>query len=374
MNNCPIILVPGLLGWGPDALLGLPYWGVAERLPTTLEKYVATLGPVSSSHDRACELAFQIKGGRVDFGTAHSAAEGHAQFGRTYTKPFYPQWSAKHPVHLVGHSMGGPTIWLLQHLLAIDFFGWGSNANWVKSLTSLSGVLNGSTATYFFGADERSGLLRDLSIGRFLSSVIELHVRLAGDFFDRVYDFQLDQWGIDTGIPLDRLMIKLEQSPMFRGMDNGAYSLTIQALLEQNRVCATNPQTHYFSYATEQSSAGFFGDYHYPEFRMNPFLFPTSLYMGRASYALPFYPGFRASDWWHNDGLVSVYSQLFPRISGNHPDGGPIVPESQTLPGRWYHEIINSTDHGDIVLLPEPHQIGSQRRFYARLFERLANL
>ncbi|HXC51438.1 MAG TPA: hypothetical protein VN634_11175 [Candidatus Limnocylindrales bacterium] len=374
MNDHPVILVPGLLGWGPDELFGLPYWGVAQKLNTTLRKFVAMLGPVSSSHDRACELAYQIKGGRVDFGSAHARTEGHSQFGRTYSTPFHPQWSESNPVHLVGHSMGAPTIWLLQHLLASDFFGWGSNANWVKSLTSISGVLNGSTATYFFGADERTGLLHDFSIGHFLSSAIELQVRVAGDLFDRLYDFQLDQWGIDSGQPLDRLMAQLARSPMFRGRDHGAYSLTIQALLEQNAVCRTNPDTFYFSYATEQTAEGLFGGYHHPEFWMNPFLFPTAFYMGRASYAHPFYPEFRASDWWHNDGLVSVYSQLYPRISGNHPVGGPISDLSSTSPGRWYHEIVEHTDHGDIVLFPEPDQIKPQRRFYRRLFDRLSEL
>jgi hypothetical protein len=35
-------------------------------------------------------------------------------------------------------------------------------------------------------------------------------------------------------------------------------------------------------------------------------------------------PGFRSSDWWPNDGLVSVHSQTYPRIAGEHTIAGDI--------------------------------------------------
>ena len=124
---------------------------------------------------------------------------------------------------------------------------------------------------------------------------------------------------------------------MFRGKDNAAYSLTVQGLLEQNAMCLTNADTYYFSFATEQTSEGFLTGYHYPEPRMNPFAIPTALYIGRKRFKHEFYPGFRSSDWWHNDGLVSVYSQLYPRISGEHPVGGEIGMRDHFRPGQWYY-------------------------------------
>lgn len=377
-NHHPVILCHGLFGWGPSEVGAFPYWGTARIVPSPLRRREASVGPISSSHDRACELAFQIKGGRVDYGEEHALRAGHDRFGRTYagTAMLHPEWSDQRPVHLVGHSMGAPTIWMLQHLLATDFFGWGSNANWVKSITCIAGVLNGSTATYFLGCDEVTGLIDEDSIGDFLARAIELHIRIAGDLFDRFYDFDLDHWRI-AGRPSHRLEVQLQriaESPVFRGKDNAAYSLTIQGLLEQNALCQTHPETHYFSYVTEQTFAGILTGHHYPEPAMNPFAIPTALYIGHKTFQRSFYPGFRSADWWHNDGLVSVYSQMFPRIAGVHPVGGEIGSHTHFQTGRWYHEILNSVDHIDIVALPQLGKIGFQRRFYTGLFERLASL
>jgi hypothetical protein len=99
---------------------------------------------------------------------------------------------------------------MLQQLLAADFFGWGSNAHCVKSISSISGVSNGSTATYFLGCSEETGRIKEDSIGDFLARAIELHIRITGDLFDRFYDLDLDQWSI-TVEPSDRLAAQVQR-------------------------------------------------------------------------------------------------------------------------------------------------------------------
>lgn len=375
-NDYPVVLVHGLFGWGPAELTGFPYWGTGLTVPSPLRRLVASVGPISSLHDRACELAFQIRGGQVDYGEAHAAEEGHLRYGKTYPA-LYPTWSEEQPVHLVGHSMGGPTIRLLQQLLADDYFGWGTTHRWVASISSVSGVLNGSTATYFFGCDETTGLVEEDSALSYLGRAIELFLRATGGLFDRFYDFDLDQWEIEAmraGERLDGYVQRIARSPMFRGKDNGAYSLTLQSLLDQNARCLTYPDTYYFSYATEQTVSGYLSQHAYPEPDMNPFLIPISLYIGGKHFARPFYPGFRSEDWWPNDGTVSVYSQQYPRTAGNHPVGGPIDDDAGFDPGAWYYQQLDDMDHIDIVALPQLNQVGRQKRFYRSLFERLVKL
>ena len=74
---------------------------------------VPDLGALTSVHDRARELFYYLKGGRVDYGEAHSAACGHGRFGRAYDRGHYPLWDEAHPVHLVSHSAGAQVARLL---------------------------------------------------------------------------------------------------------------------------------------------------------------------------------------------------------------------------------------------------------------------
>jgi len=69
----PVVFVHGLMGWGQRAGINavLPYWGMTTGSLTSYlnslgyETYSATVGPISSAWDRACELVELLGAGMV---------------------------------------------------------------------------------------------------------------------------------------------------------------------------------------------------------------------------------------------------------------------------------------------------------------------
>jgi hypothetical protein len=269
---------------------------------------------------------------------------------------------------------------MLQYLLQKDFWKIGSNANWIKSISGISPVFNGSTLPYFLGCDPTTGLLNG-TVGNSLARILEIIAGAVGAKFEHLYDFDLEHWpDIAERQPSETVMDYLNrvgESKLFKGEDNAAYDLTLQALRDQNSKIETYPNTFYFSYVTEQTTQLLFSSHHVPDLGMNPMLAGFAFYMGTHPFADGSfgYNEFKSADWRENDGAVPSFSQMYPRIAGNHPVGGPISNQRENFqPSRWYWEFLHDRDHLDVVMLPELDQIAWQRAFYSRLFERLANL
>ena len=126
------------------------------------KSYEASISAFGSNYDRAVELYYYIKGGRVDYGAAHAAKYGHKRYGKTY-EGVYKDWKPGQKVHLVGHSMGGQTIRQLEELLRngnpeevkyqkehggeISPLYKGNNDNMVSSITTLGTPHNGTHAS-----------------------------------------------------------------------------------------------------------------------------------------------------------------------------------------------------------------------------------
>ncbi|MBQ4267791.1 MAG: hypothetical protein IJB93_06320 [Clostridia bacterium] len=163
----PLIFVHGMFGWGEHEGINnlIPYWGatsgnITEHMSELgCVSHAASVGPVSSAWDRACELYAQLTGTWVDYGKAHSEKCNHKQFGRKYDKPLIEEWSAENKIHLIGHSFGGTTIRMLAHLLThgapeeVEASGAnvsplfkGGHGDWIASLTAICSPLNGTAA------------------------------------------------------------------------------------------------------------------------------------------------------------------------------------------------------------------------------------
>ena len=186
----PVVFVHGLMGWGQRAGINavLPYWGMTTGSLTSYlnslgyETYSATVGPISSAWDRACELYAQLTGTTVDYGAAHAAAHDHARYGITYDQPLFAGWGTKRAVNLVGHSFGGATTRQFLELMANGSaeevaaakaagtapspLFTGGKRSWVHSMTEIAAPHNGTTFIESNGAimDAATNLAETLAL------------------------------------------------------------------------------------------------------------------------------------------------------------------------------------------------------------------
>lgn len=379
-NDYPIILVHGLAGWGEGEMLDVKYWGGESDIESYLSNnghttLTATVGPVSSNWDRAIELYYYIKGGTVDYGAKHAEEHGHERFGRTYPG-IYPEWDGKSKIHLIGHSMGGLTIRLLNELLVngaaeeiayaeehpdmevAPLFQGGND--WVHSITSVATPHNGST---FANDDEKVPFIKELVLN---------FASLSGVNQDNlIYDFKLDHWGLkrQSGERFRAYMDRVMNSSIWDSDDISVYDLTTEGAAKLNERAATDPNVYYFSYTGDATYKGQGGKY-YPLLSMNPFMWDASIHMG--SYTNNDSNPVVDESWWPNDGLVNVISGKYPLGHDNKP-----FDQQNIQKGVWNHHQVNyAWDHLDYIGLSLAHGIGIREvnRFYLKMAEQLHEL
>ena len=379
-NDYPIVLVHGLAGWGEDEFLGYHYWGGLRDIVKNLnasgyETIQATVGPVSSNYDRAVELYYYLKGGKVDYGTAHAKEHGHDRYGRTY-QGLYQEWDQENKVHLLGHSMGGQTVRTLvellengseeerEHLRLNPQEGMSplftGDKSWVHSVTSLATPHNGST---FADQENVIPFIKDLVIkAAGAAGVLEKSI---------VYDFKLDQWGLKrkAGESFNSYMNRVLTSKIWESEDISAYDLSTAGAAELNEQVKTHPGVYYFSYTGNASYKGALSGNYYPISTVNPIMKGISLQMGSYKRQSPG-PVIDRS-WLQNDGIVNV-------ISSKYPFGQPQQAyNGQAQQGVWNHlPIMEGWDHIDFIDILGSNTPGYWNiyQYYQEVAERLHEL
>ncbi|MBQ6020738.1 MAG: helix-turn-helix domain-containing protein, partial [Clostridia bacterium] len=379
----PYILVHGLGGWGDGAGINSvsKYWGadscdLAGYLDAQgYEVYVPTVGPVSSTWDRACELYAQLTGGTVDYGKAHSAAHHHARYGRTYRQALVPDWGQpgrRARVNLIGHSYGGATVRLLASLLAfgdpaelaaggedISLLFVGGKDSFVNSVTTLCAPHNGSSLTCIIddlgssvGYRNTTELIASLC---FACEGITAPVR-------GVYDLMLDQFGIGPvtgGLPE---IVNALNAVTRSENDHAGYDLSPAGAAELNGKIRTVAGVCYLSYSYSTTERGRVFTVQVPDSSTLSVLYPLALAMG--SYAGKKDGGITVDkSWRENDGLVSVVSARYPFTETYTEFTQGTVPTR----GLWNVMPTRKGHHGTAIGLGAGKQ--KTEAFYDGLFE-----
>lgn len=380
----PNVFVHGLLGWGgKDALSkAVPYWGLASGdvlrflNESGYECCAASVGPISSAWDRACELYAQLTGTTVDYGVAHARRFGHERFGRTYSEPLIPDWSAEQKINLIGHSFGGATSRLLLELLSNGcaeevreakrigaepsaLFA-GGKGDWVHSITALAAPHNGSTFTA--AQPNATAALSDV----FSTAALALGISA----FKGVYDFQLDQFGIvrDPEETLTEAVLRMLVTRQLPRGDNAFDDLSVDGALALSARIAMQPHVYYFSEPACRTVQSLISYDYKPGLGMTPLLRPFASAIGR--YSGEATPGGVPIDktWLPNDGLVNT-------VSARCPQGAPcrdVTDETASFePGVWNVLPVRQLDHLAMVGGVFNTNFVQTRRFYRAVMARI---
>ena len=329
------IFVHGLSGWGRyDKIYRYaPYWGgrngdLMEYLGAQGYRcHAASVDPVGSAWDRACELYAQLTGTVVDYGAEHSARCGHERFGTDYSgNPLIPDWSAGGKIVLLGHSFGGATVRLFAEILAngspteqtatdpaeLSSFFRGGQGDRIHALVTLAAPTNGTTAY---------DLWDDASFDPDAVEIPKLDLML-GKLFKGGSDKDRDG--------------RIED-------DYAACDMHIDHALALNAAIETRPDVYYFAVPCSASARSVGGN-HIPRMnKMEGMFRKTSRLMG--AYTGTTAGGVVIDDAWReNDGLVNT-------ISSYAPFGAPAqaYDPAHIVPGVWNEMPVFDGDHMSII-------------------------
>lgn len=375
-NDYPFIFVHGMFGWGENEGINkyMPYWGATTGSLTEylnrlgFESYAASVGPISSAWDQACELYAQLTGSTVDYGKAHSKKFGHVRYGRKYKKPLFEGWSAEKKIHLIGHSFGGNAIRMLTHLLtygAVEEMNetgdktsplfCGGMGDLICSVTAICSPLNGTGA---YEAAERIKLVTPLIWGAYTYAGVFGRSRLNG----KLVDFHLEQFGLtDSPDARNREPIGKAIKKVAHTKDNIGFDMSPEGALIMNERIKITPSVYYYSYPFDATKEYRDGELRVPAYTDFFLMFMTStLMLKNAAYDVKKLN--KQADF-KNDGLVNV-------TSANHPSNEPsAVFDGEGKAGVWNVMPIQRGDHGTpIGLFADKTQT---RGFYVEMLTRL---
>lgn len=355
-NQYPVVFVHGFLGFAGDNQFSLApkYWGGTKYnidRNLTNEGYnvhEANIGAFSSNYDRAVELYYYVKGGRVDYGAAHAAKYGHHRYGRTY-KGIMRDWEPGKKIHFIGHSMGGQTIRQMEEFLrngnqeeieyqrqhggTISDLFTGGKDNMVASITTLGTPHNGTPA-----ADK-------IGTRKLVKETINRIGRLSGGK-DVDIDLGFSQWGLKQQ-PNESYIDyaeRVSKSKIWNTEDQAVNDLTTQGAEKINQQTSLNPNIVYTTYTGSATHTGPLGN-ELPNSSEILLLNLTSRIIGKDAN----------KEIRPNDGVVPVISsqhpsnQAFKKVDDHTPATDKGVWQVRPVQYDWDHLDLVGMDAFDLT-------------------------
>lgn len=355
-NQYPVVFVHGFLGFAGDNQFSLApkYWGGTKyniNRNLTNEGYnvhEANIGAFSSNYDRAVELYYYVKGGRVDYGAAHAAKYGHHRYGRTY-KGIMRDWEPGKKIHFIGHSMGGQTIRQMEEFLrngnqeeieyqrqhggTISDLFTGGKDNMVASITTLGTPHNGTPA-----ADK-------IGTRKLVKETINRIGRLSGGK-DVDIDLGFSQWGLKQQ-PNESYIDyaeRVSKSKIWNTEDQAVNDLTTQGAEKINQQTSLNPNIVYTTYTGSATHTGPLGN-ELPNSSEILLLNLTSRIIGKDAN----------KEIRPNDGVVPVISsqhpsnQAFKKVDDHTPATDKGVWQVRPVQHDWDHLDLVGMDAFDLT-------------------------
>jgi triacylglycerol esterase/lipase EstA (alpha/beta hydrolase family) len=345
--NYPYVFVAGYAGWGHYDKINetFQYWGMrsGDLLKYLngqgFECYAASVDPVGSAWDRACELYAQLTGTVVDYGRVHSALYKHSRFGTDYSKdPLITGWGSKdangniEKVNFVAHSFGGATVRLLAQLLAkgspeersgtvqgtVSSLFTGGKPDWIYSITTVASPHNGTTV-YNLAIPLKS--LFPSGSTKIVGSPTSVNFA--------VYNYVKN-------------LSKLLNNGISE--DTGAYDLSLDGAAKLNKMLTISDQIYYFSFPTDATAPACLPNKRIPDTKLTDIVFlPTCLYMSRSTGVTA---GGIVYDktWLNNDGIVNTVSAKAPKDEPQQ-----IFDANSITKGTWNIMKTFKGDHASIT-------------------------
>jgi len=341
----PYVFVAGYGGYGDYDKINafFPYWGMSSGdLLGYLEQqgydcYAASVDPVGSAWDRACELYAQLTGTLTDYGAAHAARNGHERYGADFTgRALVDGWGQPggnaEKINFMCHSFGGTTARLMAQLLAdgcpaeveaagagdVSGLFTGGKADLIHSLSTFASPHNGTTVL------DAAYLLRSL-LPRGEKKNVGIHNPTGFG-------------AVDYAINMSRLLSN------GLGPDTGVYDLMLEGAAEINKNLSAQPDIYYFSYPTDCTQALPLLGIRFPVGALTePVFWPFAVYMGFATGTTPGGIAY-GSEWFGSDGIVNTVSSRAP-----FDEPQQLFDPEDIRPGVWNIMDTFPGDHASVI-------------------------